>query len=426
MEMGELPAAGQSRIAGSTTLIAVVIALFFLWGGVTSLNDILIPKLKDLFRLSYAEVMLTQFAFFTAYAVVSLPAGIAVARLGYGRGIVLGLGMMSAGCLLFIPAASNATFGMFLGALFVLAAGVTVLQVAANPLIANLGSADSAHSRLTFAQAFNALGTTVAPLLGAQIILGSIATTDSASLSGAALQAHQAREAAVIGHSYLGIAILLLLIASIFWLWRNRLGAPKATPGISVGLALLKRPRFALGVFAIFLYVGAEVTIGSLLANYLMQPAIMGLDPRSAGEHIAFYWGGAMIGRFVGGGVLRIVTPGRALAGAAAGAAILVLLSSLSTGGVAGWALIAVGLANAIMFPTIFSIAIDGLGDKTPQGSGLLCMAIVGGAIVPLLAGAMADQGSISIALAIPAACYVFIALFGATASRRPVPRPAS
>jgi len=405
--------------------VGLVVALFFLWGGITSLNDILIPKLKELFQLSYAQAMLTQFAFFTAYAIISLPAGALVARLGYGRGIVLGLGTMATGCLLFIPAAASATFGMFLPALFVLAGGVTVLQVAANPLIANLGSPQSAHSRLTFAQAFNSLGTTAAPLIGAHVILGSIAGTDPATLSGEALRLFQAREAAVIGHSYLALAIVLAVIAMIFWLWRNRLGKGAGATPISAGFGLLRQRRLGLGVAAIFLYVGAEVTIGSLLVNYLMQSSTLGLDQQSAGEHIAFYWGGAMLGRFVGGAVLRVLAPGKALAGAAVGALFLVSLSAVTTGQIAGWALIAVGLANAIMFPTIFSLAIEGLGGDTPRGSGLLCMAIVGGAIVPLLAGATADRSSLATALVIPAACYAFIALFGASASR-PVKADAS
>lgn len=417
----EIPATSGRDAApasSSALLIGLVVALFFLWGGITSLNDILIPKLKGLFQLSYAQAMLTQFAFFTAYAIVSLPAGAIVARLGYGRGIVLGLATIAAGCLLFIPAAASATFAMFLGALFVLAAGVTLLQVAANPLIANLGEARNAHSRLTFAQAFNSLGTTVAPLVGAQVILGSIAVTDPATLSGEALRLFQAREAAVIGHSYLALALVLTTIALIFWMWRNRLGGIGGAAPILAGFGLLRQRRLGLGVAAIFLYVGAEVTIGSLLANYLMQPTTLGLSQQSAGAHIAFYWGGAMVGRFVGGLVLRVVSPGKALAGAAIGAVALVALSALTTGEVAGWSLIAVGLANAIMFPTIFSLAIEGLDEHTPRGSGLLCMAIVGGAIVPLLAGATADHSSLATALAIPVGCYVFIALFGLSASR--------
>ena len=397
-------------------LVAMVVSLFFIWGGITSLNDVLVPKLKGLFQLNYAEAMLIQFAFFTAYAVASVPAGGLVARLGYGRGLVAGLGIMAVGCLMFVPAASTAVYGLFLAALFILAAGITVLQVAANPLIANLGSQATSHSRLTFAQAFNSLGTTVMPYIGARVILSSIQTGgDGATLTAA----FRAKEAAVIGHTYLGIAAALVLLGLVFWAYRRRLGAAQVSTGLSGNFELLKRGRLAFGVLAIFVYVGAEVTIGSLLVNYLMQSSTLGLDQQAAGERLAFYWGGAMIGRFVGAGLLRLFSPGKVLAGAAVGATTLALVSAATTGWVSGWTLIAVGLMNSIMFPTIFSLALEGLGERTAQGSGLLCMAIVGGAIVPVLGGFVADAASLSIALLVPAACYAVIALFG-WSSRKP------
>lgn len=412
----------EIRLRTPAMLVAGVVALFFIWGGITSLNDVLIPKLKDLFRLSYAQAMLIQLAFFTAYAIVSVPAGSLVARLGYGRGIVAGLAVMSVGCLAFVPAASTATYALFLGALFILAGGITILQVAANPLMANLGTTETASSRLTLAQAFNSLGTTLMPYLGAQLILGSIAKVDSSTLSGTALVEFQAREAAVVGHGYLGIAIVLLALAGLFWLWRDRLAGAEASGSLAGSWALLRRrPRLAFGVAAIFLYVGAEVTIGSFLANYLMLPSTLGLDARSAGEHISLYWGGAMVGRFVGAGLLRGLAPGRLLATVAIGAAVLAALSAASHGPLAAWSLIAIGLMNAIMFPTIFALAVEQMGADTPRASGLLCMAIVGGAIVPFVAGVVADASSISAALAVPAACYAIIAGFGWYA-RRPAP----
>lgn len=392
-------------------LVVLVVSLFFIWGGITSLNDVLVPKLKGLFRLNYTEAMLIQFAFFTAYAVASIPAGSLVARLGYGRGLVAGLGVMAAGCLIFIPAASTATYGLFLTALFVLAAGITILQVAANPLIANLGSAQTASSRLTFAQAFNSLGTTIMPYLGARLILGSISKAPSEAV--AADPAWRAKEAAVIGHAYLGLAIMLMVIALVFWSRRQKLGAPGHAAGLGGSLGLMRRGRLAFGVVAIFLYVGAEVTIGSVMANYLMQPSTLGLDQQTAGERISLYWGGAMVGRFVGSWLLRQWTPGKVLALAAVGAGSLALISAASSGWISGWTLIAVGLMNSIMFPTIFSLALEGLGAKTPQGSGLLCTAIFGGAIVPLVAGRVADAASLSACLVVPAACYAAIALFG-------------
>ncbi len=403
----------------SFAIIVFVVALFFLWGGITSLNDILIPKLKGLFQLSYAQAMLTQFAFFGAYAIVSLPAGALVARLGYGRGIVAGLAVMAAACLLFLPAANVASYNLILLALFVLAGGITILQVAANPLIANLGSAETSHSRLTLAQAFNALGTAIWPYVGAQIILGSVAKTDPATLFGNARTTFEVHEVAVVGHTYLGIALVLATLAAVFWLARRRFGDADASANMDGSIALLQRARLRYGVASIFLYVGAEVTIGSFLVNYLMQSSTLGLDQQTAGKRLALYWGGAMIGRFIGAGILYVTkAPGKVLAVAAIGAASLVLFSSLSGGPLAGWTLLAVGITNAIMFPTIFSLAVEGLGDKTPQGSGLLCMAIVGGAIIPLISGKVADMSSIATALVIPVLCYLLIAAYGWSARK--------
>ena len=358
-------------------LVVLVVSLFFIWGGATSLNDVLVPKLKGLFQLGYAQAMLVQFAFFTAYFVVSVPAGALVSRLGYGRGMAVGLITMSVGCAIFFPAAETATYGLFLGALFVLAAGITILQVAANPLIDRLGPARTASSRLTFAQAFNSLGTTIMPYVGARLILGSVGQGAAPPTDAAA----RAREAAVIGHAYLGLAVVLALIALVFWAVRRRLGDAGRGAGLSGSLGLLKRGRLGFGVLAIFLYVGAEVTIGSVLVNFLMQASTLGLDQQAAGERLSLYWGGAMIGRFVGAFLLRLASPGKVLACAATGAGTLALIACAAHGPLAGWALIAVGLMNSIMFPTIFSLALEGLGSRTPQGSGLLCMAIVGAAI---------------------------------------------
>ncbi len=396
-------------------LVVLVVALFFVWGGLTSLNDVLVPKLKALFALSYAEAMLTQFAFFTAYFIVSLPAGRLIARVGYMPGMVIGLMLMATGCLLFVPASGSGVYTMFLAALFVLAAGITVLQVAANPLIANLGSAATSHSRLTLAQAFNSLGTTVFPPVGAALILGSLAEVDPATLPAAARTAFQIEEAAVIGHAYLGIAVALLLCAAVFALLARRLPPMHAASASLRGSVELLRGHARLrgGVACIFLYVGAEVAIGSVLVNYLADPAVMALSAQAAGQMLAFYWGGAMLGRFAGAWLLGRFAPGAVLATFAAAAAALALGSALGSGTFAGVLLLAVGLANSIMFPTIFSLGVEGLGADTPRGSGLLCMAIVGGAIVPLLFGLLADATTLRAALALPILCYLAIAAFG-------------
>jgi FHS family L-fucose permease-like MFS transporter len=255
-----------------------VFALFFIFGGITSLNDVIIPKLKELFTLSYAEVMLVQTSFFAAYFLISIPAAEVVRRIGYMRTATLGLLTMMIGCLLFVPASSAALFLVFLGALFVLASGITIVQVVANPLISMLGPPATAHSRLTFAQAFNSLGTTVFPYVGSILILGSLATVDPKTLSGAAIAAYRTAETHTIVTTYLGLAAALLIVAAAVWLHRNRLREQHDTSGSMLhAFGLLRQPRFGLGALCIFLYVGAEVAIGSLLVNYLMQPTVLAI-----------------------------------------------------------------------------------------------------------------------------------------------------
>lgn len=396
-----------------------VFALFFIFGGITSLNDVLIPKLKSLFTLSYADAMLVQSAFFAAYFIVSLPAASVVRRIGYMRTAVVGLLTMTAGCLLFIPASLSGQFAIFLGALFVLAAGITIVQVVANPLISALGAPASAHSRLTFAQAFNSLGTTIFPYIGSILILGSLATVDPAALSGAALDAFRTQETHVIVRTYSGLALALAVIAALVWLRRKRLvETPEPASGMLQAFELLRRPRFAMGALCIFLYVGAEVTIGSLIVDYLMQADVFGVGAVDAGKHVPFYWGGAMVGRFVGAWLLRVFAPGKVLAAAAGAVILLLLVSANSTGATSGWALLAIGLFNSIMFPTIFSLASEGLGARAAEGSGLICMAIVGGAIVPLITGGAADATGLKMALLVPAVCYAVILGFGVYARR--------
>ena len=391
-----------------------IFGLFFIMGGITSLNDVIIPKLKSLFTLDYADVMLVQSAFFAAYFVISLPAAAIVERLGYMRTAVVGLIAITIGCLLFIPASSSGVFAMFLFALFVLAAGITIVQVVANPLISMLGAPATASSRLTFAQAFNSVGTTVFPYVGSQLILGSIATTDPSTLSGDALTAFRSVESRVIEQTYLGLALAVLVVAAVVWFQRNRLKESPVVPGKFLeAFTLLTRPRFAFGALCIFLYVGAEVSIGSVLVNYLMQANTLGISAEAAGEHVPYYWGGAMVGRFIGAYLLSHFAPGKVLAGATGTAIALLLISANTVGLSSGWALLAVGLCSSIMFPTIFSLACAGLGVRTAEGSGIICMAIVGGAIVPLITGHVADLSDLKLALAVPAVCYAVILAYG-------------
>jgi len=398
-----------------------VFALFFVFGGITSLNDVVIPKLKSLFTLSYGEVMLVQSAFFAAYFLVSLPGAAIVKRVGYMRTAVVGLVMMAGGCLLFVPAASSGVFIMFLGALFVLAAGITIVQVVANPLISMLGKPSTAHSRLTFAQAFNALGTTIFPYVGSILILGSLSQVDVTQLTGDALNAYRVAEAQVIVRTYLGLAAALLVVAALVWWRRNRLVETKVEDvTVKNAASLLRQPRFGYGTLCIFLYVGAEVAIGSLIVNYLMQANVFGIGLEEAGKHVPFYWGGAMVGRFIGAYVLRLFSPGKVLACVAGGVITLLLISANTVGAVSGWSLLAIGLCNSIMFPTIFSLASEGLGPRAAEGSGIICMAIVGGAIVPLITGHTADAVGLKMALIVPAICYAGILGFGVFA-RKPL-----
>jgi FHS family L-fucose permease-like MFS transporter len=414
---GATGATGEGIIAPDLQLF--VFALFFIFGGITSLNDIIIPKLKDLFTLTDARAMLVQSAFFFAYFVMSLPGAAIVRRFGYMRTAAIGLLTMTAGCLLFIPASQSGLFGLFLFALFVLASGITIVQVVANPLISLLGPPRTVHSRLTFAQAFNSLGTTMFPYVGSILILGGLARINPKTLSAASLDAYRTAETQTVAHTYLALAAALVFVAVIVWTRRKRLNeVHDHTRSMFHALDLLKRPRFGFGAACIFLYVGAEVAIGSVIVNYLMQANVMGLAAEDAGKHVPFYWGGALIGRFIGSALLRVVSPGKILASVASIVVLLLCTSGNTTGALAGWSLLAIGLFNSIMFPTIFSLASEGLGPRSAEGSGVIATAIVGGAVVPPLMGLVSDASTRSFALIVPALCYVLIAAYGLYARR--------
>lgn len=412
--------AGTEAYVDAPELRLFVMGLFFIFGGITSLNDVIIPKLKELFTLNYTQAMLVQFCFFTAYLLIGIPGAKLVKKIGYMRGAVAGLLTMMVGCLLFIPASQNATYGLFLLALFVLASGVVIVQVVANPLISLLGKPETAHSRLTFAQAFNSLGTTLFPVAGSTLILGGLAKVSADQLSGAELDAYRTSESLAIVHGYLGIAVALAVVAATVWMFRKRLkGERHEASAALAGFDLLRRPRFGFGALCIFLYVGAEVSIGSLIVSYLMQGHVLALQEQAAGKLIGLYWGGAMAGRFIGSAVMRVISPGKLLAWVAVGAIALILVSTSTTGALSGYSLLAIGLMNAIMFPTIFSLASEKLGTRAADGSGIINIAIFGGAVVPLATGAIADlTGHLGLALLLPAACYAVIAAFGHYARR--------
>ncbi|MFT7722886.1 MAG: sugar MFS transporter [Roseateles sp.] len=402
-------AGAQAGGGGNTGPLVIVTLLFFMWGLITSLNDVLIPHLKAIYTLSYVQAMMVQFCFFGAYFVVSLPAGALIRRIGYQKGAVAGLLVAAGGCALFYPAASSG-YGLFLFAFFVLASGITILQVAANPYVTVLGPARTASSRLTLTQAFNSLGTTIGPAIGGVLILSSA----GAAVAGAAA------EAASVRGPYLALAAALAVLAVLFLAARLPQiadGDDVPLPGEAHGSAWAHR-HLVLGAIGIFLYVGAEVSIGSFLINFLGEPRIAGLSHADAAHYVSIYWGCAMVGRFIGFAVMRVVSPGKALAFNALAAIALVLVAVFGSGSAAVWAILAVGLCNSIMFPTIFSMALHGLGRYTGQGSGILCMAIVGGAIVPFAQGALADGFGVQASFLLPAACYAFILYFGAKYAR--------
>lgn len=403
--------------------LAMVTTLFFMWGFLTCLNDILVPHLKSIFDLNYAEVMLVQFCFFSAYFVFSIPSGKIIERIGYQKMMVAGLCTMGLGALLFIPAASVPSFPLFLAALIILAAGITALQVSANPYVAVLGPARTASSRLNLTQAFNSLGTTVAPYFGGLLILGAAAAPKTAddlrAMAPQALHAYRLEEASSVKLPYLVIAVALIVLGVVIAKFKLP-HIPEAEGGHAVANdSVWQHRNLILGTAGIFCYVGAEVAIGSFLVNYMNLPDIGNLRPDVAAKYLSFYWGGAMCGRFIGSAVLQKV-PTRVVLGInAVVAALLVCFSMMSNGHVAMWALLLVGLFNSVMFPSIFTLGIEGLGPLTGEGSGLLIMAIVGGAIIPELQGLLADRVGLHHAFVLPVLCYLYILFFAAKGQPR-------
>ncbi|GMG87952.1 L-fucose:H+ symporter permease [Biformimicrobium ophioploci] len=408
----------MDAVASPRFSLLVLTSLFFIWGFITSLNDILLPHLKNVFELSYTEASLVQSSFFAAYLIVSVPAGLLLKRIGYQLGLVLGLLIACAGCLVFIPAARMQVYEVFLLGLFVLASGITILQVSANPYVIALGSSESAPSRLNMTQAFNSLGTMLAPVFGGLVLFSTVPTVaDHASAE--AIRAFRASEAALVEAPYFWLAVILLLMVA-FFSWVRLPVAPTKPHESSVDTVdagvfrIFRFPRLTLGAVGIFVYVGAEVAIGSYLVNFFGEPSVAGMSTSQASRYVSWYWGGAMVGRFIGALLLRYVRPGLMLAVCGFFASVLVAVAMLSTGFQAVWAILAVGLFNSIMFPTIFSLALGGLGQFASQGAGVLCMAIVGGAVVPFVQGVFADLLGIQMSFFVPLICYCYIVYYGA------------
>ena len=431
----------QSKNNYKTAFIFLT-SLFFLWGFITVLVDSLIPRIRDLFTLTYFQAGLVQFAFFGAYFILSIPAGFLLSKIGYKRGIVVGLITMAIGCFLFYPAASFREFNVFLLAYFVLAGGITILQVAANPYVAVLGSESGAASRLNLSQAFNSLGTSIAPILGASFILSDrVRSSDEISeMTNAAREAYLISEATAVQTPFMVITSFIILLALVFVFVKLPTmlsSAPKG--GYS---ALLQNKSLLLGAFGIFIYVGAEVAIGSYLVNYFYDMGLTAIvkqnkvlaaiastllsqdlatvsDYGILGAFVTFYWSGAMIGRFVGSYLTTVIRPSVVLSYFAAGAVLMIIISSQTLGIVSMISILAVGLFNSIMFPTIFSLSLEGLDDLKPQASGILCTMIVGGAIIPPLYGYMTDLFGFKMALILLIACYAYIIWFGYKLSKK-------
>ena len=401
--------------------LAVVTTLFFMWGFLTCLNDILVPHLKSIFDLSYAQVMLVQFAFFSAYFLFSVPWSKVVNTIGYQKTMVVGLLTMACGAFLFVPAASAVSFPLFLTALLVLAAGITGLQVSANPYVDLLGKPETASSRLDLTQAFNSLGTTIAPKIGGLLILSAapLAIERLKQLAPEALHAYRVQQAASVKMPYTVISIALLLLAVLIGTFRlPKIETEKSDTEKNVNDSIWKHPNLILGAIGIFAYVGAEVSIGSFLVNYFNLPEIAGLSARTAAGFVSFFWAGTMIGRFVGAGLLRRIKAGYLLALCGICAAILVTVSMLTGGHMAMWSILTVGFFNSIMFPTIFSLGVAELGPLTGNASGVLNMAIVGGAILPVVQGVIADRVGIHHAFFLPVLCYLYILFYGLSGSK--------
>lgn len=384
--------------------------LFFMWGFLTSLNDILIPHLKAVFDLNYAQAMLVQTAFFIAYGVMSLPAGMVVSRFGYRAGILVGLSVAALGAFLFYPAAALPSFPLFLAALFVLATGITVLQVAANPYVAILGPERTASSRLTLSQALNSLGHTIGPYVGAVLILGGMGLTLE-QLEGLS----KPEKALMVQTPYLILGAALFVLALIMALVKLPVISSAEDHKNHKISDALKHPGLVLAAIGIFVYVGAEVAIGSFLVNFFGQPHIGGLSEEQAGKYVSYYWGAAMVGRFLGSVVMRQIKPAKVLMYCGIAAAALVIATMLGTGKAAMFCILAVGFFNSVMFPTIFTLGINGMGKLTSQGSAIMIMCIAGGAVIPLLQGALADKIGIQYAFVLPVLCYAYIVWFART-----------
>jgi FHS family L-fucose permease-like MFS transporter len=398
------PMQEEKPVSNAGIALASLMTLFFMMGFITCLNDILIPYMKAIFKLNYAQANFINLCFFGAYFFMSIPSGMLINRIGYKKSMIAGFVIAAIGCFLFYPAAGSKIYGLFLAALFILASGITLLQVAGNPYVAALGPSSSSSARLTLTQAFNSVGTTIAPYFGSMLILSGL-PKDVSIIENIDVSAVQ--------KPYIWIGLLLIAIAAILMMLKLPVIQHGGKQQSSNTKKAWQYPHLVLGAIGIFCYVGAEVAIGSHIVNYLQLPEVMGMQADEAGKYVSYYWGGAMVGRFIGSWILSKFKPGNVLAFNALMAFVLVMISILSGGATAMWSLLAVGLFNSLMFATIFTLAVDGLDSQTDEGSGILCTAIVGGALIPFLYGITGDIFSLKTAYLLPAICYIYIIYYG-------------
>ena len=422
-------AQSDGRSATVTSAYAIVTCLFFAWGFITSLVDPLVAAVKGIFQLSNLEAQLSASAFFIAYAVMSLPAAVLLSRKKAVGTVLIALGLMVAGCMIMLLAANIAVYMLVLLGLFVLASGITILQVAANPLAAALGPPERSHFRLTFSQTFNSLGTFIGPYLGAVLFLKGVEVKHGEALT------EEVRQASLLGidRAFFWIAGLIILIGFIIWMGRLVISsaAPEAPAetarrGVVATFRDAASSKWALfGGLAIFLYVGAEVAIGTQMAFFLNSDRVWGVPLEDAAKYVSFYWGGAMVGRLIGSGLLTRF-PAPALLTVFTGIACAMCVYAFAIGGVsAGFVCIAIGLFNSIMFPVIFTITLERSTASEEATSGFLCFSIVGGAAIPPLVGLVSDYSDYVTALFVPAICYAVLCYFAIAAGRARIARRA-
>ena len=407
----------QAGPAPYRSALALLASLFFMWGFITVINNTLLPHLRSVFDLSYTQTTLIESVWFIAYFFASMPSAWLIKRVGYRKAMVAGLCIMAAGALLMVPAARIPSYGVVLTALFVIASGITLLQVAANPYVAVIGPPESASARLNLVQAFNSMGTTFAPLFGGYLILGR--SVSGTALDGAVLtHAQRLSDARSVQLPYVIVACVLVVLAiaiARFHLPSFGQGARRAAAEERKHMSLWRHRNLVLGVPAIFIYLIAEIGVSNLFINFVSAPNIGNVTHEQASHYLFLLWGGMMLGRFAGSFLMRRVSAENVLAAAATGATLVMLLAATASGPTAMWALISVGLFHSIMFPTIFTLGIRGLGPLTEEGSGLLIMAIAGGALV-IVQGWLADHFGLQTSFFLTAACELytlFYALWG-------------